>query len=130
MNFLGKSAIKPRLLQGLRLQVVNRTHEIRKEKLPVTVAGIPKLIARGLIRCYQVVLSPFIGNQCRFHPSCSNYALEAIERFGAMRGSWLSLRRLGRCHPLNPGGFDPVPECADAANHHRPRNARAAASPR
>ena len=89
--------------------MVNRTHEIRKEKLPVTIAGIPKLIARGLIRCYQVVLSPFIGNQCRFHPSCSVYSMQSIERFGALRGSWLTVRRLGRCQPFCDGGLDPVP---------------------
>jgi uncharacterized protein len=63
-----------------------------------------------LIRCYQRVLSPFIGNQCRFHPTCSRYAVEAIEKHGAARGSWLAARRLSRCHPLNPGGHDPVPD--------------------
>tara|TARA_R110000787_G_scaffold20281_5_gene60338 strand:+ start:7626 stop:7850 length:225 start_codon:yes stop_codon:yes gene_type:complete len=62
-----------------------------------------------LIRCYQRVLSPFIGNQCRFYPSCSRYATQAIEQHGSLRGSWLALRRLTRCHPLNPGGEDPVP---------------------
>ena len=63
-----------------------------------------------LIRCYQRVLSPFIGGQCRFHPTCSRYAVEAIETHGAWRGSWLALRRISRCHPLNPGGIDPVPD--------------------
>ena len=67
------------------------------------------MVARALIRSYQLTLSPFIGNQCRFHPSCSNYALDAVETHGALRGSWLAVRRLGRCHPFNPGGFDPVP---------------------
>lgn len=70
---------------------------------------LPKMSALGAIRLYQLVLSPFIGNQCRFHPTCSNYALEAIERFGVLKGSWLAIRRLGRCHPFHPGGFDPVP---------------------
>lgn len=63
-----------------------------------------------LIRCYQRVLSPFIGNQCRFHPTCSRYGVEALEKHGALRGSWLTLRRVTRCHPLNPGGIDPVPD--------------------
>lgn len=63
-----------------------------------------------LIRCYQRVLSPFIGNQCRFHPTCSVYATEAIETHGAIKGSWFAFRRVTRCHPLNPGGVDPVPD--------------------
>ena len=71
--------------------------------------GLPASAVRALIRIYQLTLSPFIGNQCRFHPSCSNYAMEAVEHHGALKGSWLALRRLGRCHPYHPGGFDPVP---------------------
>ena len=67
------------------------------------------MLVRAIIRLYQITLSPFIGNQCRFHPSCSNYALQAIDRWGAIRGSWLALKRLGRCHPFHEGGFDPVP---------------------
>lgn len=63
-----------------------------------------------LIRCYQRVLSPFIGNQCRFHPTCSHYGVEALQKHGAARGSWLTFRRVTRCHPLNPGGIDPVPD--------------------
>ncbi|TXH05645.1 MAG: membrane protein insertion efficiency factor YidD [Nevskiaceae bacterium] len=63
-----------------------------------------------LIRLYQRLLSPLLGPRCRFHPSCSQYAAEAIERFGPWRGGWLALRRLSRCHPLNPGGIDPVPD--------------------
>ena len=69
----------------------------------------PKHSVKLLIRAYQIVLSPLIGNQCRFHPSCSNYALDAVDRFGAARGLWLTLLRLGRCHPFHPGGLDPVP---------------------
>ncbi len=71
--------------------------------------GLPAALARCLIRAYQLTLSPLIGNQCRFHPSCSNYALDAIDSHGAVKGSWLALKRLGRCHPFNAGGFDPVP---------------------
>jgi putative membrane protein insertion efficiency factor len=63
----------------------------------------------ALIRLYQFVLSPFVGGACRFVPSCSVYAREAIERHGALRGSWLALRRLSRCHPFGGSGFDPVP---------------------
>lgn len=70
------------------------------------------MIARILllgIRAYQIALSPYVGTQCRFHPTCSRYAVEAIERHGALRGSWLSVRRLSRCHPWSAGGYDPVP---------------------
>jgi putative membrane protein insertion efficiency factor len=62
-----------------------------------------------LIRAYQVTLSPFLGNHCRFTPSCSQYASEAIGKYGAFKGSWLALKRLGRCHPFCDGGYDPVP---------------------
>ncbi|MCP5278478.1 MAG: membrane protein insertion efficiency factor YidD [Thiobacillus sp.] len=63
----------------------------------------------ALIRLYQLALSPFIGNQCRFTPTCSQYAREAVERHGALRGSWMAIRRVSRCHPFHPGGHDPVP---------------------
>ncbi|MCY4412936.1 MAG: membrane protein insertion efficiency factor YidD [Caldilineaceae bacterium] len=62
-----------------------------------------------LIRAYQRVLSPLMGSNCRFHPSCSQYTFEAVERYGAAKGGWMGLRRICRCHPWNPGGFDPVP---------------------
>jgi len=63
-----------------------------------------------LIRIYQLTLSPLLGPRCRFYPSCSCYARTAIERHGAVRGTWLSLKRLLRCHPFTEGGYDPVPE--------------------
>ena len=62
-----------------------------------------------LLRGYQYAISPLLGPHCRFYPSCSQYACEAVHRHGALKGSWLTLRRLGRCHPYHPGGFDPVP---------------------
>lgn len=62
-----------------------------------------------LVRSYQLVLSPLLPASCRYFPSCSNYAIEALERHGAVRGSWLTARRLLRCHPFRPGGYDPVP---------------------
>ena len=83
---------------------------------------LPVLVARGLVRAYQLILSPFIGNQCRFHPSCSNYALEAIEVHGALKGSWLAARRLSRCHPFNAGGFDPVPGAGPASSNSTVNN--------
>ena len=62
------------------------------------------------IKAYRYLLSPWLGAQCRFHPTCSCYAITAIERFGALRGSAMAMRRLLRCHPWHPGGIDPVPD--------------------
>ncbi|MGE5153856.1 MAG: membrane protein insertion efficiency factor YidD [Bdellovibrio bacteriovorus] len=62
-----------------------------------------------VIRAYQYLISPMLGPHCRFHPTCSHYAAEALERHGLARGGLLALRRLSRCHPWHPGGFDPVP---------------------
>ena len=70
-----------------------------------------------LIRVYQMVLSPFLGNHCRFYPSCSSYAIEALEKHGFLRGLWLSLRRISRCHPWHEGGVDPVPEPSSKKSH-------------
>jgi hypothetical protein len=74
-----------------------------------TVVRLPRLVAMGLIRAYQILVSPWLAGNCRFLPSCSQYAMEALERHGLFRGGWLALRRLGRCHPFRPGGYDPVP---------------------
>jgi putative membrane protein insertion efficiency factor len=62
-----------------------------------------------VIRSYQLLLSPFAGGACRFEPSCSAYAMTAVQEHGALRGLWLALRRVSRCHPLGRAGFDPVP---------------------
>ena len=61
------------------------------------------------VRGYQVAVSPLLPPACRYYPTCSHYAVEALERHGALRGSWLALRRILRCHPFRPGGYDPVP---------------------
>jgi len=66
-----------------------------------------------LVRAYQLALSPFAGGACRFTPSCSDYAIQAIQEHGAVRGLALALRRVGRCHPLGSSGFDPVPRRSD-----------------
>ncbi|MCT7960803.1 membrane protein insertion efficiency factor YidD [Laspinema sp. D1] len=63
-----------------------------------------------LIRGYRLLISPLFPPTCRFHPTCSQYAIEAIDRFGPRRGGWMAFRRVLRCHPLHPGGYDPVPE--------------------
>ena len=65
---------------------------------------------RAAVRGYQWVVRPLLAPACRFHPSCSEYAQEALERHGALRGSWLATRRVCRCAPWNPGGYDPVPK--------------------
>ncbi|NUW32810.1 membrane protein insertion efficiency factor YidD [Nonomuraea sp. SMC257] len=73
---------------------------------------MPSLAARALIlpiRFYRAFIGPMLGPHCRFHPSCSAYGLEAITVHGALRGTWLTVRRIGRCHPFHPGGIDPVP---------------------
>ena len=76
----------------------------------MTLAELPRRLLAGLVRIYQLTLSPLLGPRCRFHPGCSSYAIEALQRHGAIRGGWLALRRIARCHPLNEGGLDPVPE--------------------
>ena len=73
-------------------------------------AGAVRALLLGLIRLYQLTLSPWLGTQCRYDPTCSRYAAEAVTRFGVCRGVWLAVKRLGRCHPWGPSGYDPVPD--------------------
>jgi len=68
-----------------------------------------KYLLIGLLRAYRALISPLYGQVCRYHPSCSAYALQAVTEYGALRGTWLAARRLLRCHPWAAGGFDPVP---------------------
>ena len=72
--------------------------------------SVPALLLMLLVRAYQVLLSPLFAGSCRFYPSCSAYAVQALHGHGAARGTWLTLRRLSRCHPWNPGGVDEVPQ--------------------
>ena len=68
-----------------------------------------KSLLIGLLRFYQYAISPFLGRRCRYFPSCSEYAVEAVKKHGAIKGGWLGVKRVCRCHPWHPGGYDPVP---------------------
>ena len=68
---------------------------------------IPSAILIGLVRLYQIILSPFLGGQCRFQPTCSHYFIEAVRKYGAISGSLRGIKRILRCHPYHPGGYDP-----------------------
>jgi hypothetical protein len=85
----------------------------KSQKLPEPKSPAQKSITQkivlGLIRVYQRVLSPLLGSNCRFYPTCSHYTYEAIAKYGVVKGGWMGLRRIGRCHPWHAGGFDPVP---------------------
>jgi putative membrane protein insertion efficiency factor len=72
-----------------------------------------KFLLIGLIRVYRFLISPLFPPSCRFQPTCSQYALDAVEKFGAIRGSWMAIKRILRCHPFHPGGYDPVPHRHD-----------------
>jgi hypothetical protein len=78
--------------------------------IPLTWSNLPRLPVLALIRLYQMTISRALpGGVCRFYPTCSHYTYEAIEKYGIVRGVWLGMRRIARCNPFNPGGFDPVP---------------------
>ena len=84
------------------------------------LADLPRLVLVGLLRVYQTVISPMTGPSCRYYPSCSSYALVAVQRHGALRGTWLAVRRLARCHPWTPGGVDDVPPKAAPSTEAQP----------
>ena len=69
--------------------------------------AIPAMLVIALVRCYQLLISPWLPNTCRFFPSCSAYMILAIRKYGVLRGSWRGVKRICRCHPFDPGGFDP-----------------------
>ena len=71
--------------------------------------ALPKRLMLALIRFYRGAISPYLPPSCRYTPTCSQYALEAVEKYGALKGGYLALRRILRCHPFHPGGYDPVP---------------------
>ena len=77
-----------------------------------------KWILIGLLKAYRLLISPLYGQVCRYYPSCSAYALEAVQKHGALRGSWLAVRRVARCHPWAAGGYDPVPDRGTTGGHH------------
>ncbi|MGL9735082.1 MAG: membrane protein insertion efficiency factor YidD [Symbiopectobacterium sp.] len=83
-----------------------------------TALSLGSRLLIGLIRGYQLVISPLLGPHCRFRPTCSQYGIEAIRRFGMIKGSWLTLKRVLKCHPLNPGGHDPIPPKPDNNREH------------
>lgn len=77
--------------------------------MKLTLRALVVMPLVGLLKIYQYAISPLLGSRCRFDPSCSQYAVEALQRHGALKGTWLAVRRVGRCHPWHPGGYDPVP---------------------
>ena len=83
----------------------------------VRTKGVATRAALGTVRTYQKLVSPLLGGNCRYYPTCSHYTYEAIEIHGATRGSWLGLKRIGRCHPFHDGGVDPVPGSPDSQPH-------------
>ncbi len=71
------------------------------------IVHLPALILIGFVRLYQILLSPIFGRQCRFYPTCSSYFIQSVQKYGALSGTWRGVRRICRCHPFHPGGYDP-----------------------
>lgn len=93
---------------------IDHLHEYPNEpslrSLPLTLWNLPRLVLLALIRLYQKIVSPALpSNTCRFYPSCSHYGYQAIYKYGVIKGAWMASRRVLRCNPFNPGGYDPVP---------------------
>ncbi|NOX55844.1 MAG: membrane protein insertion efficiency factor YidD [Planctomycetes bacterium] len=86
---------------------MNRHIPWRLRSVLLFVSRLPAWALIGLARLYQLFLSPIFGRQCRFYPSCSEYFIQAVRKYGAIRGTWRGLRRILRCHPWHPGGYDP-----------------------
>lgn len=84
-----------------------------KGSVPARAKSAGAWVLLALIRFYQIFFSPFLGGACKYDPSCSHYAQEAVQKHGARRGAWLAMKRLGRCRPFVKGGFDPVPDAED-----------------
>jgi putative membrane protein insertion efficiency factor len=82
--------------------------------------ALPSLLLVGIIRLYQRMVSPFLGSNCRFHPSCSNYCIEALREHGMVRGLWLGMKRISKCHPFHSGGYDPVPPSKNKSTRRKP----------
>ena len=78
-----------------------------------------KTLLIKFVRAYQLLVSPFLGHNCRYMPTCSVYTIEAMEKWGPVRGLWMGIRRVGRCHPWHAGGYDPVPEPPKSREHAR-----------
>jgi len=87
--------------------------ELNRWNFPERLGSAARHFLLGLLRLYRIFLGPFLGGACKFYPSCSHYAYEAVSRYGARRGTVLALKRLGRCRPFTQGGFDPVPDPGD-----------------
>jgi len=87
-------------------------------RVNLKMTSLPALAGIGLIKVYQFTLGSLLGGHCRFHPSCSVYGIEAIKTHGLLKGSWLALTRIARCHPFSRGGIDPVPGARHPANCH------------
>lgn len=94
------------------------SHPASPVRLGRALVRLPGRALLGLLWLYQHLISPMTPPTCRFYPSCSQYAVIAIRRHGALKGSWLAVRRVGRCHPWNPGGVDDVPPRNDTARSH------------